>query len=78
MKSFIRLGKITFIIISIHFILLENAYGYLDLGSGSYFFQIIIGIFLGVLVTFKVFWSRVFNFLKRCFLRIKKDERPKS
>jgi len=46
-------------LIVFQFILVQNAYAYLDLGSGSYIFQLIIGALLGVLFSLKVFWTRI-------------------
>ena len=40
----------------------QNAYAYLDMGTGSYIIQVIIGSFLGVAVTLKIFWSRIVNY----------------
>jgi hypothetical protein len=37
--------------------------GYIDPGSGSYFFQLLIGGLLGVGVAVKVFWRRIWVFL---------------
>jgi hypothetical protein len=36
---------------------------YIDPGSGSYFFQLLIGGLLGAAVAVKLFWRRVWAFL---------------
>jgi hypothetical protein len=36
---------------------------YIDPGSGSYFFQLVIGGVLGAAVAVKLFWRRVWAFL---------------
>jgi hypothetical protein len=36
---------------------------YIDPGSGSYFFQLVIGGLLGAAVAVKLFWRRVWAFL---------------
>ena len=38
-----------------------KAYGYVDAGSGSYLVQLAIGGILGVTVSFKGFWRRVWR-----------------
>ena len=45
----------------------RDAAAYLDYGSGSYLFQIIIGFVLTVSLTFRAVWSRVWYFLKNLF-----------
>lgn len=40
----------------------RDAYAYLDPGTGSYFFQILIGIFIGGVVSIKLFWRRIKNY----------------
>lgn len=39
----------------------DNAYAYIDPGSGSYVFQIVAGAFLGTLFTCKFFIRKLFN-----------------
>lgn len=50
----------------------ENAYAYLDPGSGSYFFQIILGVFLGGLISLKVFWKKVKSLVIRSIQKLPK------
>lgn len=51
------------IVIFVQFIFPNNAYAYLDPGSGSYFYQIILSILFGGLLFFKQFWKRIISFL---------------
>lgn len=37
----------------------QIAHAYLDPGTGSYLFQIIIAILLGLLFTFKMLWRKI-------------------
>ncbi len=37
----------------------QPAYAYLDLGTGSYIFQMAIGMFVGALFAVKMFWSTI-------------------
>ena len=41
-----------------------NAHAYLDPGSGSYFFQILIGFLLTALFSLKLMWARVVESVK--------------
>lgn len=41
------------------------ANAYLDPGTGSYIFQVLIGVFLGTAVAVKVFWRRIWGFITR-------------
>jgi len=55
-------------VVSISFIYLSqpgDAYAYLDPGTGSYIFQILIAVFLGGLFAIKLFWGRIKNFCLR-------------
>ncbi len=51
----------------------KNAYAYLDPGSGSYIFQIIIAGIIGGLFAIKLFWKRIISGLKAFFK--KKDDK---
>ena len=44
-----------------------NSYAYLDIGTGSYFFQLAIGFFVGSLFAVKMFWKRITVFRKGLF-----------
>jgi hypothetical protein len=39
-----------------------SALAYIDAGSGSYIFQLIVGAMVGTAVAAKMFWRRVFSF----------------
>ena len=41
------------------------ANAYVDPGTGSYVFQVLIGVFLGAAVAVKVFWRRIWGFITR-------------
>jgi hypothetical protein len=40
---------------------------YLDPGSGSYFFQILLGLLLTVTMSLRIFWGRLLVFVKGVF-----------
>jgi hypothetical protein len=43
------------------------AYGYIDPGTGSYIFQIIIAAFVAVSFAVKVYWHKIKKFIGRLF-----------
>jgi len=47
----------------------QEAYAYLDPGTGSYFFQILIGVLLGALFAIKLYWGKIIIFLKNFFAK---------
>jgi hypothetical protein len=53
----------------------NNAYAYLDPGTGSYIFQLAIAAFVGTLFAVKLFWHKINTCLKNLFSRAKKKER---
>jgi hypothetical protein len=44
-----------------------RAYAYLDPGSGSYLFQIMLASFVGTAFAVKAYWIQIKNFLKKLF-----------
>ncbi|HOD36768.1 MAG TPA: hypothetical protein PLR20_13215 [Syntrophales bacterium] len=46
----------------VHVILPENASAYLDPGTGSYLFQVLLAVFIGGLVAIKTFWLKIKDF----------------
>jgi len=45
----------------------QNSFSYIDPGTGSYIFQMLIAGFLGALFALKIFWSRVKLFFMNIF-----------
>jgi hypothetical protein len=43
----------------------ENAFAYLDLGTGTYLFQMIVSGFLTMIFAIKVYWNNLISFFKR-------------
>ncbi len=50
----------------------QPAYAYLDLGTGSYIFQMAIGMFVGALFAIKMFWSNIKESIVSIFSKRKK------
>ena len=46
----------------------ENAYAYLDPGAGSYIYQVMIAFIVGLVFTFKQFYSRLKGLLTQAVL----------
>jgi hypothetical protein len=56
--------------------LVNVAHAYLDPGTGSYIWQLLVGGMLGGLFAAGVFWRRTLAFLKRLFSGRKKHDGP--
>jgi len=67
MSSRFNLINVLFISVFILFASAQNAYAYLDPGTGSYIFQIIIAVALGGLFAIKLLWNKIITFLKKIF-----------
>jgi len=48
-------------------LLSENAYAYVDPGTGSYIVQMLFAGVIAALFSIKLFWSRIKGFFKRLF-----------
>ncbi len=62
-----RFPRIWFVLVVLCFwlIVVPAANAYVDPGTGSYIFQVVIGVFLGAAVAVKVFWRRIWGFFTR-------------
>ena len=47
----------------------KQVLAYLDPGTGSYVFQILIAVLLGSAFAIKIFWVKIINFIKKLFSR---------
>jgi len=52
---------------------LPSANAYVDAGTGSYIFQVVIGVFLGGAVALKLWWKKLWSFFRR---RSNRDPEP--
>ncbi len=69
MKRFSHL-TLTFAVLLLYFLVFpQKAYAYLDPGSASYFFQMIIAALLGVFFTIKLYWIKIKIFFKKTIYR---------
>jgi hypothetical protein len=53
------------VVIGFWLLVVPVANAYVDPGTGSYVFQVLIGVFLGAAVAVKVFWRRIWGFVTR-------------
>ena len=60
------------LVIPIFFLTSTNTYAYLDLGSLTVFFQIIVAGIIGSLLTLKFWWKSFIDFVKKIFQAKKK------
>lgn len=65
MKSFTFMT----ILFVIYFAFHQEAYAYLDPGTGSYILQMIVAALLGGLFAVKLLWSKIKNVLEKFILR---------
>ena len=49
-----------------------RAYSYIDPGTGSYIFQIVIAAFVAVSFAVKVYWHKIIKFLSQLFAKKEK------
>lgn len=52
----------------------QDAYAYLDPGTGSYILQLLIAVLVGALFAVKLFWNNIKYFFKRLFSGKGKNE----
>ncbi len=73
-----KLSRIIYIVglLGIHHLLSpQTAHAYLDPGTGSYLFQILIAGLLGGAFALKIFWRRIWLFFSRWFSKKGDDDR---
>ena len=71
---------LTFLIYNIIaiFLIVTNAYAYLDPGTGSFILQAIIGFLAAISAGFLYYWTKVKNFFIKLFKKNKNDEKTDS
>ena len=62
-----RIGIFDIVIPAIAILLLlpQAAYAYLDPGTGALIVQVVAGVILGAIVTFKLWWSRLVGLFRK-------------
>ena len=57
------------------FLIVTNAYAYLDPGTGSFILQAIIGFLAAISAGFLYYWAKVKNFFLKLFKKNNNDEK---
>ena len=52
-------------------VFVQNAWAYIDPGTGSYIFQILIGLFVAAGYVIKIFWRSILTFFSNLFSKEK-------
>ena len=60
------------------FLIVTNAYAYLDPGSGSFILQAIIGFLAALSAGFLYYWTKVKNFFLKLFKKNNNDEKSEN
>jgi hypothetical protein len=68
-KTRSRITCILLLTVSFSFLVMPNAHAYVDPASGSYVFQVLIGVFVGVGFAIKIFWRKIVGIFYRLFSR---------
>ncbi len=65
--------KMTMLVIAASLWLYRPVYGYIDPGTGSYIFQIVVAAFVAISFAVKVYWHKIKQFVGRMFSKKKND-----
>jgi len=63
MNTFLTLSAL----LAVQILLPPMAFAYLDPGTGSYIFQVLVAMFIGGIFTVKMYWQKIKNFVSRYF-----------
>jgi hypothetical protein len=64
-RSRLPIGWFALVVLGFWLLVVPAANAYVDPGTGSFIFQVLIGAFLGAAVALKVFWRRIWGFITR-------------
>jgi len=62
-----RRRKKVLLVLYMGLFLTKKLYAYLDPGSGSYIFQLLLGVLFGFIFTLKSFWKKIKSFFGKFF-----------
>jgi hypothetical protein len=57
------------LLLALQVLLAQNANAYLDPGTGSYVFQVLIATLIGALFTIKMYWQKIKNSIVNLFTK---------
>ncbi len=75
MKYFVRLIMALLAFVLFCMVSPQNAYAYIDPGTGSYILQMIIAFLVGASFAIKIYWRKIRTFFTNLFSKIQKDEK---
>lgn len=52
----------------------QQAYAYLDPGTGSYIFQMLLGLMVGAVFAAKIYWQKLISFFSGIFSKKSDDD----
>jgi hydrogenase-4 membrane subunit HyfE len=58
---------VAFVVLAVAFLAVAPVHAYVDPGSASYVFQLLVGTVLGALFVIRSYWSRLKTFISRVF-----------
>jgi hypothetical protein len=61
--------KFAVLVVFINMLFPQYVYSYIDPGTGSYLFQIIIAAFVAISFAVKVYWQKIKGFISRLFAK---------
>ena len=64
-----KLNFILFLTVALQFTFLQNAFAYLDPGTGSFIYQVLVASFIGGFFAVKMYWQKIKNFFSHHFFR---------
>ena len=62
-----KAGTVLLLLVLWNLILFHPVYAYLDPGSGSYIFQLLLATIVGLLFALRLFWGKIKRFFAKMF-----------
>jgi hypothetical protein len=69
MMFFKKAFKFALLVAVVSFLFPQNVYSYIDPGTGSYVFQILIAAFVAISFAIKVYWLKIKKFVGKLFAK---------
>jgi hypothetical protein len=61
------IGQTVLLLLATGLIVPGDAFGYIDPGTGSVMFQVLVGLLIGAIATLKLYWAKLKKFLSGLF-----------
>lgn len=71
-----RAAWVALLAVGLWLLIMPPANAYLDPGTGSYLFQLLVGAFLAAVVAVKLFWRRIWGVLIRRSASSSREDSP--